>query len=439
MPPEPDLRGGPLALHAVGIAGSGMSGLARILSGMGHRVSGSDARDGLGHAASRLPPDAAGVLVSAAVPPSNPEIREARRRGLPVWKYAEAVGRLMRGARGVAVAGTHGKTSTTAAVAYVLKSAGLDPTFLIGGNVPQLGGSAGFGRGDLFVVEACEYDRSFLNYRPEVAVITTIDADHLDYYRDLDEIEAAFRAFAKGARQVVACGDDARARLLATLSYGFSDGCDRRLEALELSPSGCRYRLGELEIRTPLAGRHNALNMAAAALVCLGLGVDPGAILRGLAEFRGAGRRLECLGEVRGIALYDDYGHHPREIACTLEALRQRLPGRPIRILFQPHQLHRTRTFLKAFAEVLAHGVEETLIPGIYEARDKRDGKEGPDVGPGDLVLAIREAGGKAREAGGLEAAAKAMALSARSGDVVLTLGAGDIGDLSPRMLELMR
>ena len=182
-------------------------------------------------------------MASAAVPASKPEIAEARRRGLTVLKYAEAVGLLMRGTRAVAVAGTHGKTTTTSAVAFILRAAGRDPSFLIGGEVAQLGGSAGFGRGESFVVEACEYDRSFLNYRPEIAVITNIDADHLDYYKDRDEIEAAFRSFADGAGHVIACGDDPRAKGLADETYGFSEGCDARLEGLRTSEEGCRFRL----------------------------------------------------------------------------------------------------------------------------------------------------------------------------------------------------
>lgn len=453
MPPEPDLRGGALAIHAVGVGGSGMSGLARILAGMGHRVSGSDAQGGLladlagagirvhaGHAAAHLPPDAAVVIASAAVPASNPELAEARRRGIPVWKYAEAAGRLMRGARGVAIAGTHGKTTTTSAVAWVLASAGLDPSFLIGGVVPQLGGAAGFGRGPFFVVEACEYDRSFLNYRPEVALITNIDADHLDYYRDLDEIAAAFADFAAGSGHVVACGDDPRAARLATSTYGFSAGCAWRVTGLVASPAGSRYRLegpsGALDLSTPLAGRHNALNTAGAAVACLRLGVGAREVAAGLASFRGAGRRLESLGEVRGIHLYDDYGHHPSEIACTLEALRQRHPGRPIRVIFQPHQFHRTRVFLGEFARVLAEGAEEVVVPGIYGARDA----SGPlPVASGDLVDAITAAGGRARLAEGLDDAARRVAETARTGDVVLSLGAGDIGALAPRLPALFR
>ncbi len=447
MPPDPDLRGPSLALHAVGIAGSGMSGLAGILKAMGHRVSGSDQQIPPGHRAGNVPPAAAALIVSAAVRPENPEVLEARRRGLPVWKYAEAVGRLMQGARGVAVAGTHGKTTTTSAIAFVLKSAGWDPTFLIGGAVPQLGGSAGFGRGEVFVVEACEYDRSFLNYRPEVAVVTNIDADHLDYYKDLEEIDQAFRHFASGSGYVVGCGDDPRARIVAgrfgggCTTYGFSEGCWWRLGDLRQGKEGSRYRLASLgetlEISTPLAGVHNALNTAAAAVACRKLGLGAEIIVRGLAAFRGAGRRLERLGEVRGIEVYDDYGHHPREIACTLEALRQRHPGRPVRVIFQPHQFHRTRVFLAEFARVLAGGAVETVVPGIYGARA---GAGDPDsVGAADLVKAIASAGGKAREADGLEAAARVVAGSARPGDVVLNLGAGDIGTLAPRLLDHLR
>ena len=349
----------------------------------------------------------------------------------------------MRGTRGIAVAGTHGKTTTTSAISYVLKRAGWDPSFLIGGPVPQLGGSAGFGRGGAFVVEACEYDRSFWNYRPEIAVVTNIDADHLDYYKDIEEIDGAFRHFASGSGYIVGCGDDPRAALVAGrgvggTTYGFSEGCAWRIHALRMGEEGCRYRFGGLgesmEMSTPLAGAHNALNIAAAAVACLKLGVTPDAVARGLSEFRGALRRLERVGEARGIEIFDDYGHHPREIACALAALRQRRPGKALRVIFQPHQFHRTRVFLREFAEVLAREASETLVPGIYEARDT-----GSDVGAGDLVRAIREAGGKADETEGLEAAARLAVSRARSGEVLLTLGAGDVGRLGPRLLELLR
>ncbi len=432
MRPETDLRGAPQALHLVGIAGAGMSGLAQILTGLGHRVSGSD-RDRGGHDARNVPADAAGVIASAAVPADNPELAEARRRNLPVWKYAEAAGRLMAGTRGVAVAGTHGKTTTTSTLAFILSHAGADPTYLIGGVVPQLKGSAGYGRGKAFVIEACEYDRSFWNYRPEIAVVTNIDADHLDCYKDLDEIEAAFRTFAAQAGRVIACADDARAaRIPGAETYGFSEGATWRLEGLETGPEGCRYRFRGMEIRTPLAGRHNALNTAAAASAALALGTAPDRVRAALAEFRGASRRLERLGEARGVEVYDDYGHHPREIACTLEALRQRRPGKAIRVVFQPHQYHRTRVFLSEFARVLAQA-EETVIPNIYAAR----GEEGT-VGPQDLVEAIQKEGGRASGAEGLEAAGRAVASRAVAGDLLLVLGAGDIGALAPRMLSFL-
>ncbi len=432
MQPEPDLAGTPRAVHLVGIAGAGMSGLAVILRGMGHRVSGSD-RDQGGHDARNLPADASVVVISAAVAADNPEVVEARHRGLPVWKYAEAAGRLMRGRRGVAVAGTHGKTTTTSILAWLLKASGLDPSFLIGGQVAQLGGSAGHGRGQAFVIEACEYDRSFWNYRPEVAVVTNIDADHLDCYKDIDDIEAAFRRFAEGAGRVIACADDLRAaRLPRAETYGFSPSAAWRIEDVQAGPEGSRYRLSGMDLGTRLSGRHNVLNSAAAVVAALALGAPKDAVVSALGEFTGAARRLERLGESRGVEVFDDYGHHPREIACTLEALRQRRPGRSIRVVFQPHQYHRTRVFLAEFAQVLS-SVEETVVPNIYAAR----GEEGT-VTSADLVEAIHRAGGRASQADGLDAAARAVASRAGAGDILLVLGAGDIGTLAPRMLSFL-
>jgi UDP-N-acetylmuramate--alanine ligase len=387
------------------------------------------AEDGQG-----LPSDVDLVVASAAIPPSHPQLIEARARGLTIWKYAELLGALMADRFAVCVAGTHGKTTTSALVASTLLHAGRDPSFVVGGDLRAFGTGARSGRGPHFVAEACEYDRSFLRYRPQLAVVTNVDEDHLDYYRDLADIEEAFGAFAalvpQGGLVLAheACAGMLRGdpRVVApVMSYGFSAEAHWRIEALDAS----RFRLWEGEAAvgtfgTPMVGDHNLLNAAAAAVASLGAGLSAEEAAAGLAAFGGVGRRMEVVAECRGILVLDDYGHHPAEVEATLAALREAHPGRRILVVFQPHQASRTRHLLDAFARALSVA-DEAWIPPIYFARDSAEARRA--VCSQDLARRIGELGGCAVALPGLDEAIRHAVTHARAGDVVVTMGAGDV------------
>jgi UDP-N-acetylmuramate--alanine ligase len=439
-------------IHFVGAGGVGMSGLAEILllstpleiSGCDRergentdRLAGLGAKILFGHDPSHLT-EVDLVVISSAVDDSNPEVAAARERGIPVIRRAQMLGQIMRLKQGIAIAGTHGKTTTTSLVGMILTEAGFDPTIVVGGRVRILGTNARLGRGDFLVAEADEYDRSFLELTPDVAVITNVEADHLDCYRDLPDIVDAFVLFANrvpfyGA--VIACLDDPGVGAVLprvekrVVTYGESPQAHLRARNIALEASGTRFEawdseqglLGEVQL--PLPGRHNVANALAAIAVGRELLVPFGEIARALAGFTGVVRRFEKKGERNGVLVVDDYAHHPTELAATLSAARQVYPERRLVALFQPHLYSRTRDFAADFGRALL-GADVAVVTDIYPSREKPL----PGVTGQLVVQAAKEAGhrnlvyiaDKKRVAERLERLLK-------PGDLLLTMGAGDV------------
>ncbi|WP_284763287.1 UDP-N-acetylmuramate--L-alanine ligase [Arthrobacter sp. efr-133-R2A-63] len=442
-------------VHFIGIGGVGMSAVARIMVARGVPVSGSDAKDlpvmhdlrsagariAVGYAAENLG-DAQTVVAGSAIKADNPELEAARAAGLPVLHRSEALAATMGTDRVVTVAGTHGKSTTTSMVAVLLKEAGLDPSFAIGANVPALGVNAAHGTSDIFVAEADESDGSFLNYRPLIAVVTNVEADHLDYYGTPEAVHASFDSFAAllPANGVLfACADDDGARALAertreagntrVLSYGTSEDADIRLD--DRGPGDVRVSIDgqEYALDLQVPGRHNALNAAAAFAVAAELGVAPEAASAALGRFTGASRRFEFKGEGRGVRVYDDYAHHPTEVRAALAAARSVAGGNKVHVLFQPHLFSRTREFAEQFAEALGEA-DTALVLDIYPAR------EDPIPGVTSTLITGRLKSGRL-VAGGQEALDAVLA-AAGEGDIVLTVGAGDVTAYGPRIVELL-
>jgi UDP-N-acetylmuramate--alanine ligase len=445
-------------IHLVGIGGVGMAGIAEVLLNLGYEVSGSDLKTSAttrhlaklgahihdGHAAGNVD-NANVVVISSAVRPDNPEVLEARQRRIPVVPRAEMLAELMRFRYGIAIAGTHGKTTTTSLVAAVLAEGGLDPTFVVGGKVKSAGTNARLGASHYLVAEADESDASFLLLNPMIAVVTNIDADHMETYGgDFRRLKAAFVEFIHHLPfhgLAVICVDDPVLRELLpelgrpVMTYGIECDADLWAENLEPEGHGTRYRLRTKDsaqgwnIHLNLPGRHNVLNSLAAAAVARELGVEMGAIQRALTGFKGVGRRLEVLGEVPlksgGKALLvDDYGHHPRELAATISAMRESHPEQRLVVAFQPHRYTRTRDLFDDFCQVLS-GVDVLLLSEVYAAG------ESPIAGADGRALAkaIRARG--ALDPIFIESAQelpKILPGILQDGDVLLTLGAGDIG-----------
>ncbi|MFH2068974.1 MAG: UDP-N-acetylmuramate--L-alanine ligase [Candidatus Omnitrophota bacterium] len=447
-------------VHFVGIGGIGTSGVARILLSAGKEVSGSDAEEGLllkelqalgartfvGHRPENLPKGTEVVVASSAVPDDNPEILAAQQQKIPVITYSEALGSLMEQRFGVAVAGTHGKTTTSALIAWILRQAGKEPGFVIGGEVPLLGGNSGAGKGKFLVAEACEYRRNFLSLRPKVAVVTNIEEDHLDYYRGLAEIESAFLKFLNllpDAGFAVLCREsrnlmEAASRLDKTFfTYGLKDA-DYQAQEIKLEKDGSRFTvffggesLAPVFIRIP--GQHNVLNSTAAFAVCHLLGLEPKTIAAGLGSFTGVRRRLEFKGKYRGAVVLDDYGHHPSEIAATLSAVRQLYPQGKIFAVFQPHQYSRTRFFLEDFARsfVLA---DEVIVPEIFFVRDSEESRR--SVSSKDLVQKLAAARKRAYFLPLFQDVVSYLKESVREGDIILTIGAGPVYRVADSLLH---
>jgi UDP-N-acetylmuramate--alanine ligase len=450
-------------IHFIGLGGAGMSAVARVLLGQGLPVSGSDAADSkalralaalgaevhVGHRAGNVA-GAGQVVVSSAIRPGNPELVEARRLGLPVVHRSEALAAAMAGQSVIAVAGTHGKTTTTAMITVMLQAAGRDPSFAIGGDVAALGVNARWAGGGIFVAEADESDGSFLNYSPQFAVVTNVEADHLDHYGTAAAVTAVFEQFAALLPEdgvLIACADDPGAAALAASAaatrrvrtYGYSPDADIQLGSTRSLGSTSNSLLSfavdgldaEQELQLSVPGRHNILNAAAAFAVALELGVDPAVAAAGLAAFSGAARRFEARGEGAGVRVFDDYAHHPTEVAAALTAARTVAGGHAVHVLFQPHLFSRTREFAAGFAAALEHADSATLLP-IYPARE--------DPIPGvtsDLI-----AGQLQRPGGYLEdpqEAVRAVVDRAVEGDIILTVGAGDVTALASNLVELLR
>lgn len=441
-------------VHFIGIGGVGMSAVARIMVARGIPVSGSDVKDlpvmrdlavagariAVGYDAGNLG-DAQTVVAGSAIRDGNPELVAARQTGLPVLHRSEALAATMAGHRVVTVAGTHGKSTTTSMVAVLLKEAGLDPSFAIGANVPALGVNAAHGESDIFVAEADESDGSFLNYRPLIAVVTNVEADHLDHYGTPEAVFASFDEFAAllpSNGVLLACADDAGALALAertaskgitrVLTYGTSSAADVRLH--DGGPGDVSVALGGavhgLELQVP--GRHNALNAAAAFAVAVELGVEPGAAAAALGHFTGASRRFEFKGQGRGVRVYDDYAHHPTEVRAALSAARSVAAGKKVHVLFQPHLFSRTREFATEFAAALDLA-DTALILDIYPAR------EDPIPGVTSTLITDHLVNGRLVSAG---EAVDAVVDAASDGDVVLTVGAGDVTAYGPAIVAAL-
>jgi UDP-N-acetylmuramate--alanine ligase len=449
-------------IHFMGIAGAGMISLAELFARSGLSVTGCDLQPDpatralsswgcevfSGHDPAHVE-NASALVVTAAVPLDHPEIQRARELGIPVMKRAKALGEWVNQGRVVAIAGTHGKTTTTAMATEVLAAAGMNPTGLVGGRVSEWASNLRWGDEDLFVVEADEYDRSFHHLRPEVAVLTNLEADHLDIYGDLEGVQDAFQIFLEGVSpegHVVACGDDhGVSRLLPGLggkarTYGLNPGAQLRAVGVQEDEAGARFGVvedgehrGEITLRTP--GRHNVRNALGAAMAARSLGVEWGAIRRGLGAFRGVGRRFEFLGEAGGVTVVDDYAHHPTEIRATLAAARGRFPGRRIVAIFQPHLFSRTRDFAREFGEALA-GADEVWVTEIYPAR------EAPIPGvTGVLVAQAALDAGAPRVSfhSTLAELPREILPNLRPGDVCLAMGAGSIEFLGEDLLVALR
>jgi UDP-N-acetylmuramate--alanine ligase len=384
--------------HFVGIGGIGMSGIAQILLEMGYEVSGSDLREGknlevlrkkgakvfVGHSEKNVGEDVQVVVYSSAVREDNPEIVKARSLGIPVIPRGEMLAELFKLKEGVAVSGSHGKTTTTSMIAHILEEAGYDPTVIIGGILHRLGGNAKLGRGDLLVSEADESDGSFLKLSPVVAVITNIDREHLDFYKDMEDIKEAFLRFADSVPFYgfcVANGDDPNVRSVVARTSRrvvlFGMGENVHLAGRDLSVEGGRYRfrvvregrtLGYISLGIP--GRHNVLNALASVATCLEIGVDFPTVREALEGFRNAERRMELKGYFRGSPVYDDYGHHPTEIRAVLSSVRELYPDRKILLVFQPHRYSRTYHLFKEFTEVLRIP-DLTVVTDIYPAGER--------------------------------------------------------------------
>jgi UDP-N-acetylmuramate--alanine ligase len=457
-------------IHFVGIGGSGMSGIAEVLLNLGYTISGSDVSSNAatqrlaaagadvkrGHEASHVA-DADAIVVSTAVKPDNPEVIEARARRIPVVPRAVMLSELMRLKRGIAIAGTHGKTTTTSLVASVLAQGGLDPTFVIGGRLNSVGANAKLGQGEFIVVEADESDASFLNLLPVMAVITNIDADHMETYgHDFARLKQAFVEFTQRLPfygTAIVCADDANVREIMPFisrpitTYGL--GADAQIRAHDVRPDGGRMRftvsrqngvtLPSLDVTLNLPGTHNVQNALAAIAVATELNVPDQAILDALAHFTGVGRRFQLHGDIAipggSFALIDDYGHHPVEMAATLAAARGAFPSRRVVLAFQPHRYTRTRDLFEDFASVLS-SADAVVLAEVYAAG------EAPIVAADGRALA-RAVRVKGRVepvfVDSIDGLADALLDVARDGDVVITMGAGSIGGVPGRLLERTR
>jgi UDP-N-acetylmuramate--alanine ligase len=450
-------------IHFVGIGGIGMSGIAEVLLNLGYRVSGSDLKtSGITQRLAGLGAEifegqraenvtgAEVVVTSSAIAAENPEVKQAKELHIPVIPRAEMLAELMRLKYGIAIAGMHGKTTTTSMVAAVLAGGGLDPTVVVGGRVDAMGSNARLGKSQYLVAEADESDRSFLKLSPILAVITNIDREHMDCYRNMRDVKRAFLDFMDRVPfygMVVACNDDVNLRRMLpqlqrrTVTYGTRRGSDFHIKAMQAAIAEenqpmSRFRvayggedMGEFRLHVP--GAHNVLNATAAIAVGIGLDIKPDQVRSALENFRGVDRRFQLRGKAAGVSVIDDYGHHPTEIRATLAAARQ-CGFRKIHVIFQPHRYTRTRDLMDEFA--IAFGDADTLaVLDIYPASEK------PIEGiTGDgLVRQIADAGKReVKYAGSFAEAAELAVENAREGDMVLTLGAGSVSQLGPMILE---
>ena len=448
-------------IHFVGIGGIGMSGIAELLVNLGYRVSGSDravsditerlqglgARIYQGHKAEQVL-GADVVVISSAIPKDNIEVRAARARAIPVIPRAEMLAELMRMKYGLAVAGTHGKTTTTSLLAVICAEAGLDPTVVVGGRLRSLGSNARLGQGEYLVAEADESDGSFLRLSPTIAVVTNIDAEHLDHYGTFDKLVDAFRHFVNQVPfygGAVLCFDHPVVRGLLpdiekpVITYGFAAQAELRAHSLQVGPRGVRFSVDLFRdplgsIHLPLMGRHNVLNALGALGAALELDIPFDVAAKALTGFEGVGRRIEAVGDENGILVVDDYGHHPTEVRATLRGIREH-HDRPVRVVFQPHRYSRTKDLFEEFLGAF-DDADNVAILDIYPAG------EAPIEGVSTerLVQAMRARGHRRVEhRASLEDALEWLEETARPGELVITLGAGSVSKLAKAFVRSMR
>jgi UDP-N-acetylmuramate--alanine ligase len=443
-------------VHFIGIGGSGMSGIARLLIGMGHQVTGSDLRDtsnvaalrdlgakiSIGHDESHLGnPDT--VVVTSALWPTNPEYLLAKQRGIPVIHRSQALAHLASSKRLIAVAGAHGKTTSTGMVITALMALGADPSFVNGGVINSVGHSSSSGKGELFVIEADESDGSFLHYDTAISLITNVDPDHLDHYGSIEAFHRVFADFANKSKEfVVISSDDHGAKEVAKLvtrpMISFGEAADATVRVQNVKPEAkvsfeLVFKDQIVSTRLLLAGRHNALNAAGAVATLVGLGFDFKKSLEEVAKFAGTERRFELHGVEAGVSVYDDFAHHPTEVAAALEGARAVVGSGKLITVFQPHLYSRTRLFAKEFAQVLAAS-DEVVLLDIYAAR------EDPEPGvTGELILNQFADKKRIHYVPNWDDAPAVAAKLASQGDFIMTMGCGDVYRMVPQLLEALK
>jgi UDP-N-acetylmuramate--alanine ligase len=451
-------------IHFIGIGGSGMSGIARIMLSLGFQVSGSDMKESsvtenlrtlgakifIGHKSENIN-GADLVVLSTAISDTNPEKAQAMQLSLPMLARAEALAILMSGKRSVAVAGTHGKTTTTSMLTVALQSAGVNPSFAIGGMINSSGTNAYSGSGDIFVAEADESDGSFVAYRPLGAIITNIELDHVDHFNDLESVYRIFEEFVASIQSggfLVACGDDLGVQELlrrvtrtdisiSTYGHNLDGGNDWQISRLSLGSSSSVARIthtgkviGELELVVP--GEHNVLNALAAVAAASELNISESAIIDGLATFTGTRRRFELKGEVDGVRVIDDYGHHPTEIRVTLETARRSVGDGKIFVLFQPHRYSRTAAFATEFAQALTLA-DFVFLLEVYPASEE------PIPGVSSLLISGQMSPLKVRYEPSMIEVVEEITRQVKTGDLIITLGAGDVSSLAPVIVKSLQ
>lgn len=450
-----------LKIHFIGLGGAGMSGIARIMLAKGFAVSGSDKNDSsvltslkalgakvfVGHMKENLA-DAQLVIISAAITENNPELVAAKQGGIPVVARANALAWLMSESTSVAVAGTHGKTTTTAMLTVALQSAGADPSFAIGGTINNAGTNAHSGSGSIFVAEADESDGSFLAYKPSGAIITNVELDHVDHFADEEAVFAVFEQFVDSIKPggfLVACGDDSGVKNLLSqikrsdlkiLLYGEDSNNDFRLDRINLAPTTSSAaltitgrKIGELNLA--VAGKHNLLNAVAAFAAGSAMGIAEDKLITGLKSFTGTRRRFELKGEVAGVKVIDDYGHHPTEITVTLTAAKNLAQSGRVLVVFQPHRYSRTAVFSHQFAEALSNS-DFTFLLEVYAASEQ------PIPGVSSLLIIKDMKSDQAKFEPSMVQVVSEVAKMAKSGDVIITLGAGDVSSLGDPILQAL-
>ena len=446
-------------IHFIGIGGISMSGLAAVLLNSGFKVSGSDSKDSpiveklrtegaeiyIGHSRDNIK-DVDLVVYTAAIPSDNPEIIEAKEKNIQLMDRAEFLGHIMKGHKyNVAVSGTHGKTTCTSMLSHVTLAADLDPTILVGGELDAIGGNFRIGNSEYFLTEACEYKRSFLKFFPYVGVILNIDADHLDCYKDIDDITDTFGKFSKiipNDGYLVGYGDDERVKNIMdkaecnTVSYGFNDGVDVTAKNIKFNKMGCatfdvvkdNQTLFSLSLKVP--EKHNVLNALASVCVSLIFNIDPKDIIEGLEKCKGAHKRFEYKGELNGVTIIDDYAHHPTEIKATLNTAKK-IEHNKLYCVFQPHTNTRTKTLFDAFTHCF-NECDELILMDIYAAREKDTGLVSSD----ELGNAIRATGVKCTNVHSHDEAVEYVKSKLTDGDLLLTVGAGDVVIVGEKYLE---